>query len=200
VRVTSTSYAWVWWQITHQRITTEKGSKVGNAVIFNLQLLNDVFCTSDYKGPSGKWAVNNELEGTWKERVIARSEVHSDSVFVNRLRKTMTVFSHDNRFLVQDFNPRPPEENDGKLLTRPQRSGSICAKMVEAHPRRPNKSTAVACCKTEPIRSLISNPHIFVFFVHSCLLAVGDKPIVSSWRVGNYFVDFSAFMEPNVHH
>ena len=96
--------------------------------------------------------MNNELERTWKERVIAISEVHCDSVSVNRLRKTMKVLIQDNRFLVQGFNPRPPEENEGKLLTRPQCSGRICVKMAETHPPRPNKSTAVACCKTGPIR------------------------------------------------
>jgi hypothetical protein len=119
------------------------------------------------QGQVEEWAVNNELERTWKERVIARSEVHSDSVSVNRFRKTMKVLSQDNRFLAQGFNPRPPEKNDGKLLTRAQCSGRICVKMVETHPPRSNKFTAVACCKTGTIKSLISNPHIFAFFVQN---------------------------------
>ena len=54
-------------------------------------------------------AVNNEVERTCKERVIARSEVDSRGLSLDNLRKTMKFLSQDDRFVVQDFNPRSPE-------------------------------------------------------------------------------------------
>jgi len=120
----------------------------------------------------GERPVNKKLERTCK--------VHCRSVSADRLRKTMKVLGQDNRSLVQDFNSRPPEQNDGKLLTGPQCSGRIRAKMVETHSPRPNKSFAVACCKTGSSRSLISNPQIFAFFVQICLLAFGVNSITYS--------------------
>jgi hypothetical protein len=155
------------------------------------------------KGQVEEWPVNNtrNLERTCK--------VHSRSISVDKFRKTMKILRQDNMSLVQYFNPRPPEQNDGKLLTRPHCSGRIRAKMVETHPPRPNKSSAFACCKTGSIRSccktgyirsLISNPQVFVFFVQICILAVGVNSIVYSKRTGNYLVYFGASMRPNVHH
>jgi hypothetical protein len=66
--------------------------------VFSYGFFNDAFLSQT----KARRAVNNELKRMCKETVLARSEMDYRGVCLEGSRKTMKVFSQDERFLVRD--------------------------------------------------------------------------------------------------
>jgi hypothetical protein len=64
-----------------------------------------------------KWLLNNELEGIWKEAVVAEVKVLSGTC-LEGLRRSTTNLCQERRLLCQDSNQVLPEQETGLLITR----------------------------------------------------------------------------------